>query len=161
MAQKKTKEEANYEKPASLLDLEARQAEDYVPPGVVGRTSDAQLSENGYVAVDPIYQNFADETHRPGFPEEGAEAEVWKSFVSEDVDTSIGGTPEDVSAAQEQRDSEDVYTADGATVKASRPTVRESQEQWDEANADSSSQESTSQEPSSSGGSTPPSSQTP
>jgi len=157
MAAKK-KADANYEKPASLLDLEARQEEGYVPPGVVGRTSDPQKSENGYVGVDPIYQNYADETHKPGFPDEGAEAEIWKNFVSDDVDTSIGAAPEDVSEAEKKRDSGDVYTADGATVKDTvRPTPQESQEQWDEAHAGDTPPE-TPASPPSSGGDTPPSS---
>ena len=136
MAAAKKKEEANYEDSASLVDLKARQEEDYVPPGVVGRASDAQKSENGYVGVDPIYQNFVDETHQPGIPDEGAEAEIWQTFVSEDVDTSLMATPESVSDAQAKRDSGETYTADGATVKADpRPTVGETQEQWDEAHA--------------------------
>ncbi|SRR6266540_328473 len=90
-----TKEKAEYSKPTSQLDLEARQADDYVVPAQVGPAVDPQLSDNGYVGVDKIYQNSASHVDAPyeGDPE-SAEGKVHAQFLSDDVEfgtTVIGG----------------------------------------------------------------------
>jgi hypothetical protein len=75
------KKEAQYEKPTSQLDLEARQAEGYVPPSQLVQPNDPGVTpfdRGGYVGVDPVYQNAANETERPIRADEGAEAEVFK-----------------------------------------------------------------------------------
>lgn len=96
----------NYEKPASQLDLEARQKKDYVSPSVLTQGVDREPSENGYVNVDPVYQNYANETERPYLAEKGAEAEVEKAYYSEDVDTSAGAA-EDGEGEEEEEEEED------------------------------------------------------
>jgi hypothetical protein len=77
---------AEYSKPASQLDLEARQKDDYEPPAVLKPGVDPALSTNGYVGVDPIYQNAANSTERPIEATKGAEAKVFENFLDEDVE---------------------------------------------------------------------------
>jgi hypothetical protein len=127
----------SYSKPTSQLDLEARQKPDYVPPGVVKQGEDQGLSDNGYIAVDPIYQNHANDTEAPIRAEKGPEAKVFDNHYAEDVDFDTTG-PEEGEAPEDEDESED------------------------ENESSSSSQQSGSgsgQAPPPSGGSTPPSSQ--
>jgi len=56
--------------------------------------TDPQPSDNGFIGVDPIYQNFANETERPYLAEKGADKKVESQYVTKDVDTSQGATPE-------------------------------------------------------------------
>ena len=81
---------AMYSKPASQVDLEARQKSDYQPSTVLGKGVDPQLSENGFVGVDPIYQNFADVTGAPFAAESGPEAKLDSAYVTEDADYKAG-----------------------------------------------------------------------
>lgn len=74
---------AQYSKPTSQVDLEARQKSDYVPSTVLNQGSDPELSENGYVGVDPIYQNAANVTEQPIEASGGAEAKVFDQYLSE------------------------------------------------------------------------------
>lgn len=83
---------ARYEKPASQLDLEARQKKDYVPHGVLPVGQDPQPSESGFVGVDEVYQNFANDTDKPLLSDGGPEAKVEQLAYAENVDTSIGAT---------------------------------------------------------------------
>lgn len=73
------KQEPQYEKPTSTLDLERRQAEDYVPPSQLvqaGEPGDTPFDRGGFIGVDPAYQNAANETEQPMRQTEGAEAEL-------------------------------------------------------------------------------------
>ena len=73
----KNEEKAVYEKPNSTLDLEARQEEDYVPASrLAGSTSVSPLDRAGFIGVDPVYQNAANEVDRPITADEGAEYEA-------------------------------------------------------------------------------------
>jgi hypothetical protein len=85
----------SFSKPNSQLDLEARQAEDYVPPSQVHPGTEEPLSENGYIGTDPIYQNHANDTEAP-YPvdEDSAEGKVEVTHLSDDVDYDSTG-PED------------------------------------------------------------------
>lgn len=104
---------ANYEKPASQVDLENRQSKDYVSPAKLVQGVDPQASENGYVNVDPIYQNFANETEKPFVATEGVESEVEKDYYSEDVDTNLGaaGGP-----SEDEEDDEEEEEPSGSTT---------------------------------------------
>lgn len=90
---------ARYSKPASQVDLERRQENGNASPltaptadestvplredtgGRDFRVEDNDISN--YRGVDPIYQNYANDTEKPLRAEEGAEAEVFKQ-VEED-----------------------------------------------------------------------------
>lgn len=98
---------AKYEKPASQVDLEARQKSDYVPPSVKKVGTDAEPSENGYVGVDPIYQNYANDTDGPQAAESGPEAKVESDFYADEVDYEAGATPEGEKEAEEDAEEED------------------------------------------------------
>ena len=39
------------------------------------------VTEEGYVGTDPIYQNYADDTHKPYAAEDGPEADAEEAFV--------------------------------------------------------------------------------
>lgn len=80
-----------YEDSASLADLKERQKDDYVPPGVVTQASDQELSDNGFIATDPIYQGRASHTDRP-YPvdEKSPEGKVASQFLSDDVEYDTG-----------------------------------------------------------------------
>lgn len=76
-------------KSTQQLDLEARQAEDYVSPFVLGKTvgpNESLVSEDGFVGVDPIYQNAANETDEPLAAEDGVE-KVIEDRVLELIET--------------------------------------------------------------------------
>lgn len=105
---------AQYSKPASELDLEARQKKDYQPSSVVGQAQDPQVSDNGYVAVDPIYQNHANDTEAPVKAEGGAEAKVFEDHLAEDAD--FGG--------DEDKDEEESSSSPSgsSTPSSSNPT---------------------------------------
>ena len=81
-----------YSKPTSQVDLEERQKKDYVPPAVLTQGEDQPVSENGYIGVDPIYQNFANETEAPFAVEKGPEKEIFEAHLADDVDFSKGAT---------------------------------------------------------------------
>ena|SRR5690349_15437782 len=71
---------ATYEKPTSQLDLEARQADGYVPPSQLTTPNEPGVTpydRGGYVGVDPVYQNAANETERPMRAEDGPEAKLF------------------------------------------------------------------------------------
>lgn len=90
MARKK----AEYAKPASQLDLEARlendnrspriltTSENYVAPeGDEGRDMRVEGNKtDNYIGTDPMYQNYAEETHAPKAGS-GVDDKVAKSFV--------------------------------------------------------------------------------
>lgn len=105
--------EANYTKPASQLDLEARQADDYEVPSKLTQGTEPELSKNGYVGVDPIYQNHANSTEGP-IEADGDNPEI-KVFdevaYHEDIDFSATDAPESNSdAAVEGEEDEDSDT---------------------------------------------------
>ena len=104
-------DEAVYEKPTSQLDLEARLAEDYTPPSqiewtnpnakppdpekVKGRDFKVEGNEtDAYTPdVDPMYQNYANESEKP-FRAEGddnPEAKVEKELLDKKEDEGGSG----------------------------------------------------------------------
>lgn len=87
MAEEKKK--AQYAKPASQVDLEARQekgnASDRVLSTADVREDEEQVeSKEGYVGVDPIYQTAANATEAPGASKDGAEAKVFEAFTGDE-----------------------------------------------------------------------------
>jgi hypothetical protein len=97
----------NYEKPTSQVDLERRLKDDYVSPSVLGQAVDPVLeSENGYVGVDPIYQNFANETEKPYASEKGVEKKLEAPYYGDKTDFDKGATPEGEAEAEEQEEDE-------------------------------------------------------
>lgn len=100
--------EPNYTLPTVQADLEKRLEEGDVPHGVLIKGTDPTPSENGYVGVDPIYQNYADVTHKPfRAGEESPEAVFEDALYSEDADFDAGATPESVEDAEDDEDYED------------------------------------------------------
>lgn len=97
---------ASYSKPTSQLDLEARQKADYVPPGVVKKSEDQGLSDNGYIGVDPIYQNHANDTEAPIQSEKGPEAKIFNNHYTDDVDFGSTGSEEGFDAGWSAADAE-------------------------------------------------------
>lgn len=92
MADEQKKEEQVTAPPATLVDLERRQAEDYTPDAAV---RDVVVNPNPfgheeYAGTDPIYQNHANETEVPLAAEEGPEKDledkVHELYSLEDVD---------------------------------------------------------------------------
>lgn len=91
---------ANYELPASQVDLEARlktgdksnrvlstadsyEQDDVDKESVAGYAVEGN-EVNAYVGVDPIYQNYADETQKPLRAEGGPEAKLEELTLEDD-----------------------------------------------------------------------------
>lgn len=77
---------ANYTKPVSQLDLERRQKDGHAPGSVLDPGSNPELSTNGYVGVDAVYQNAANDTEKPRQADKGPEAKVFSEFLDEDAE---------------------------------------------------------------------------
>lgn len=105
----------NYTKPESQLDLERRQADDYVSPSVVTRGEDVPLSDNGYIGVDPIYQNHANDTEAPVKVTKGAEAKIVNEFIADDADFDAT-KPEDGESEGEDGDEDDSSSTSSTTT---------------------------------------------
>ena len=95
-----------YTKPASTLHAEEVTKSGY-DPGRLDKGGYPDPSENGYVGVDPIYQNFANETEKPYVAEGGAEKKVEAPFLADEVDLDAGATPKGQSEAEEQVEEEE------------------------------------------------------
>lgn len=78
-------DKARYSKPASQVDLEERQKSKNESSLRLVRASDAPLSDNGYVGVDTVYQNAANDTERPR-QAKGPEAKVFSEFLADDAE---------------------------------------------------------------------------
>lgn len=105
-----------YEKPASQVDLEERQKKNYVPPSVLNKGVDPQPSSNGFVGVDPIYQNFANSTEAPikqGKSSPESKVIAAAGVLANDADYGDGATPEGVVEASNES-SEQTTTAQGS-----------------------------------------------
>ena len=91
MADEKDEGEANYELPASQVDLQARlengnksdrilsTADIYEAPEDDENARDYRVEGNdteNYLNVDPMYQNYANDTEAPHLSEEGPEADL-------------------------------------------------------------------------------------
>lgn len=92
------KEEVIYTKPTSQLDLEERLARNNESPLSVVQAQNSQspfgVEEGAYVNVDPIYQNYANDTEKPLEAEEGVEKDaldVFKDAVAVDEDDDRSG----------------------------------------------------------------------
>lgn len=95
-----------YSKPTSQVDLEERMKDDYVVPSRLVQGTDPEKAETPYVGVDPIYQNYANETEKPLLSEKGAESKLESLAYADDVDKDFGATPEGESEATEQAEEE-------------------------------------------------------
>lgn len=93
----------NYSKPASQVDLEERQSKDYVPPAQLLQGKDPEPSKTGFVGVDAVYQNYANDTEAPRKAEGGPEAKVEKNAYDKDADFEYGKT-EDGEVEEEDED---------------------------------------------------------
>lgn len=109
-----------YEKPASLRHAEQVTKSDY-DPGRLDKGGYPDPSDNGFVGVDPIYQNFANETEQPFLAEGGPEKKVESLAYADEVDTKSGATPEGESEAQDDAEDEEEETrnAGGSTTTSS------------------------------------------
>ena len=97
---------AQYSKPTSQVDLEERTKDDYVVPAQLVQGTDPVPAETGFVGVDPIYQNYANDTEKPLRAEKGAEKKFEDLAYADEVDTDFGATPAGESEAQEQKEEE-------------------------------------------------------
>lgn len=112
---------ASYSKPASQVDLEERSKKGYVPPAVLNQGVNPQPSENGFVGgVNPEYQNVADVAFAPLTGEKGAEAELEKAHLADEVDRDSTKTPEGNKESGEEET--DGPTASGTRSSSSSST---------------------------------------
>ena len=136
------KDKAQYAKPASQLDLEARlengnksdrvlsTSDNYEPPTDSGDGRDFRVEDNDiseYVGVSPEYATYANETEAPlaSDEEDSAEQQVFDAFADGLNPTvpegwSASETEEETTA--EPADSADDETPDGAPVPQSATT---------------------------------------
>lgn len=135
---------ASYSKPTSQLDLEERQSKDYVVPGQINLGTDPQPSDSGFVGVDPVYQNFANDTEKPFKAEKGPEAKAEEVLYADDVDFDKGAAEQGRSSDEDDVEDKEPVTPTGSTGSTTTTP------------SGSSGSGST---PPPSGGSTPPSSQ--
>lgn len=112
-------DKANYDKPTSQVDLEARQQEDYVPPTQLQPGVDPSPSDTGYVGVDPIYQNFANETEKPYAAEGGPEAVVEETVYADNANFNAGRTSPGLTEDVDYEDDEDDEEAEPESPSAS------------------------------------------
>lgn len=95
----------NYEKPTSQVDLEARLKDDYESPSLLRQGESPSLeSANGYIGVDPIYQNFANETEKPLAAEKGVEKKLEAVYYSDDTDFDAAATPQGEGDAEDEEE---------------------------------------------------------
>lgn len=105
-----------YSKPTSQVDLEERTKDGYVPSGQLLQGTDPQPAETPFVGVDPIYQNYANETEKPLLAEKGAEKKFEDLAYADEVDADFGATPEGEAEAKEEEQSGDATsTSSGGT----------------------------------------------
>lgn len=76
-------EGVTYTKPTSQLDLEERLKDGNEVERFKIETIDPadQVNEDGYVGTDPVYQNHAEDTHKPLAAEGGADAKAEKLYA--------------------------------------------------------------------------------
>lgn len=79
MADKKAKVE--YSKSTAQVDLEARLGEDAPAPKFGEKVNPDPSSEDGFVGVDPIYQNAANKYEEPLEAEDGGFADAEQAFA--------------------------------------------------------------------------------
>jgi hypothetical protein len=60
----------------------------------VNRGDDAQLSDDGFIATDDIYRNFADPIHQPLQGDGKIGKELESQFLTDDADNTKGATAE-------------------------------------------------------------------
>jgi hypothetical protein len=96
----KDDEKTTTTQPNSLLDLERRQADDYVPDSDVRASVTVNpnpYGEEDYVGTDAIYQNHANKTEAPGASKKGPEREAEqahkKSFELDEDDDNVVDDP--------------------------------------------------------------------
>lgn len=89
------KEKVEYTRPTSQLDLERRLANDnnVEPAGHLRSVNPSDAldlddeGDDGFVGVDPVYRNYANETEKPMQADEGPEAKAeelhWRSVYGE------------------------------------------------------------------------------
>lgn len=104
----KKQSEPVYEKSTAQLDAEMRRADDYVPPSQLisaNEPGDTPLDNAGYIGVDPVYQNAANETEQPMRQTEGVEADI-VSDAGHDKNTGTFDGESPVPEADEYDDDE-------------------------------------------------------
>jgi hypothetical protein len=106
----------SYSKPTSQIDLEERTKDGYVPSGQLLQGTDPQPAETGFVGVDPIYQNYANETEKPLLAEKGAESKFEQLAYADEVDTDFGATPAGEAEAEAEKEEKDETTQSPAST---------------------------------------------
>jgi hypothetical protein len=108
---------ATYTKPTSQLEYERVTDKDYTPDSVLVKGTDPDKSDNGYIGVDPIYQNYANSTEAPlQTSAKSAEGKLIAAELADDVDFKKGATPEGES------DVEDSDKEEGSTPSTETET---------------------------------------
>jgi hypothetical protein len=99
MADTTNEAKAVYTKPTTQLDMEERLAKERgdVPEELLGRDfSGGRPPEelDAFVGVDPVYRNYADDTNKPYFAEEGAEG-AFENRHTDGSDMIVTGLPQE------------------------------------------------------------------
>lgn len=96
-----------YSKPTSQVDLEERSKDDYVPPAQLVQGTDPELASTPFVGVDPVYQNYANDTEKPLRAEKGAEKKFEDLAYADDVDEDFGKAEAGESTGEEKEEEEE------------------------------------------------------
>lgn len=128
MADKK-KDEAVYTRPTSQVDLEERLKADNRLGAPVENAKPKPVSDDGYVGVDPIYQNHANDTDAPHQADDGADKLAEKSFEEQATRTK-GAEPseelkENYRAVSRQGESEKVTGGEPVGASVTPPVETE------------------------------------
>ena len=121
-----------YTKPTDQLALEARQKSDFVDPGLIKVGEYPGPSDNGFVGVDPIYQNFANETEKPHAAEDGIQKKVEQGDLSgtpvytDDVDFEAGAAAKGETTDYEGDDDETKSGSPSGSPTPSTPPTGQS-----------------------------------
>lgn len=111
-----------YTKPTSTLHAEEVTKSGY-DPGRLDKGGDPAPSENGFIGVDPIYQNFANETEKPFVAEGGAEKKVESQFLADEIDLDAGATPQGDVESEDAEEEEEEDTSGGSTTPSTTPST--------------------------------------
>lgn len=84
----------NYQDSGQTEDLKERAKKDYQVPGRVTQAEHTEKSENLYIGVDPVYQNYANPTEKPYLAESGPVKKLQSELVADGANADNEATPE-------------------------------------------------------------------
>lgn len=114
------KEKVRYSKPTSQQDLERRLEKDNEAETLLTGVNPAEqdhLVSDGYVGVDPVYQNHANDTDKPRASEDGAEKKAEEAFVA-----SLTATVSESEDDEDDEDDDDLEPVTTSTPATPVPT---------------------------------------